>query len=829
MDDSEKVLFDYAPSLFGKPGETPVSLPCTRSIFEGYLDSPYIANIYKNNEQLMSRLTPEMTEEQRSKVLAKIAESKKRLPLLIPGAHSLTGMRKVTGPADYVRSPFITLDIDHVDDPKALWDEKIAPHIKRLLIALAFITPSTKGVKVIALCPSNIDKEQGMAWLANELGIEEFDKCVKDPLRAHFMPCREYLLYYDPEMLFNTELSNEGYLVEAPSDKPSTQAKPETRQPEAPALPSATSSAEVDAQILAGYYGVPYDEIVRTYIEVIWGGKEPIQGDRNVKTLELASQMRYICDNNVALLDRIIPSFCQFTEAEKLSVIQSATKYELKLMPRNLRDVLTVVKGRHTEQPEIVKALDEVETQQQSHYSTQLVDCFERNHAKLPMGIRDSFDGVNPTLWMAMFVGICPFIGGLATEVRLKVHDDFAHLNLFTFVVGEAGSGKARLDSLYSLWLSRLIASDDVNLAIEEEWKALPQKKKESTPQPVIQIRIQPLRCSIADALSHLKSATGKHLISYASEADQFTQSQKSGAYANVSVLIREAYDGAEFKSSYAGSSSVNANIKNVHWNFSMCTTPDGLRRAVPNVTDGHLTRMAIAVTPDNTYASLVRVKSRSEASERNIKRVAELLEYLKGDVELPELEQTCADWLEKVRLDCLKDDNKVRARQRFRVAVTAMRMVCCLMLCGYVEWLDKQFARNTKSKPKWMHEASSTEEYLKTHPDAVSKHLPRFQTREYLETFTVIADYLIENILFYFGKKIAKAYEQDNYAGDYVPKRKGKNASLFDSLENRFTINDIRQAKGDSCSLSAVYKIAQRWEDNKLCRRISNGLYEKI
>lgn len=130
------------------------------------------------------------------------------------------------------------------------------------------------------------------------------------------------------------------------------------------------------------------------------------------------------------------------------------------------------------------------------------------------------------------------------------------------------------------------------------------------------------------------------------------------------------------------------------------------------------------------------------------------------------------------------------------------------------------------------MHNAKTAEDYLRNHPDAVTKDMLRFQTPEFLESYNIIADYLKENILYYFGNKISKAYEQDDYAGDFVPKRQGKNASIFDSLSKQFSIDDARKAKStkdNNCSENSVNKMLQHWVENHLCKRIGSGLYEKL
>lgn len=103
-----------------------------------------------------------------------------------------------------------------------------------------------------------------------------------------------------------------------------------------------------------------------------------------------------------------------------------------------------------------------------------------------------------------------------------------------------------------------------------------------------------------------------------------------------------------------------------------MCGTPDALYRVITNYTDGFQSRVAVARTPDNTFAPLTEnLYGMRDEYLAKIQQVAHLLPLMTGDVELPKLEQKGRDWLERVRIETLKNDDKIKARQRFRTCPT--------------------------------------------------------------------------------------------------------------------------------------------------------------
>lgn len=823
-------LFDIAQSMYAPKSADPnvkLPAPCvlaTPDKLLALMDSPNTINTLSAIEKLMQKITPETTEADRRKVKDQVNALKRKLPVVIPLAHFTNGHRAVEEPINYTMSPWSMLDVDGVDDPDKLWENDVKPRVDELHIVWVFKTPSTKGLKLMYLRPDGMDEAESQKWMAGKLGLPTYDVSCKNIARIHYLVSRKYCYIIDMAQMFDPNLTNKGYQVDV-SQSPSVTSAPSKEAEEA------AETIEVAPEQSLEYLGVPYSEYEEVYWEVNHDGHRPCPGDRNTMTFEIACSMRHIAGFDADLLDRFIPCYSGLSEQEKRQCIENAVAFKRGPMPRKMQLVIDTIKRRHADRPDLIQALDDLEEQDASYSYSAFEECFTRQGKKFPMGITDSFDGIQTSLRMPMLIAIGPMIATLATGVRLKVHNELGHLNLIAYVVGDAASGKSKADQLYQLWMYRLIQADNINLQIMADWKALPKKKREQTPRPVIQVRIQPLRCSMADVLDHLNNADGKHLYSFTAEADQLTQSNRSGAFANVSVLVRQSYDGSEYRSSYAGENAVNANIEHVLWNMTLCTTPDGLRRAMPNVTNGELTRLAIASTPDNTYAPLVLINPRTDKSKDNIKRIAPLLELMEGDLDLPMLEEQSNKWLESVRLSSLMNGDSVRARQRFRVAVTAMRYVCCLMLCAYAEWLLSRLDnRGRRALPKWAHGAETAEKYLKSHPTATSTQLPKlFQTEEYMAAYDVLADYLLDNILYYFRQKLTTAYGSDDYKG-VERKRTGENDSVYARLPKTFTIEQARQERGDDdANDNAARQMVKNWKRQGLVAQIGRGVYCKL
>ena len=677
-------------------------------------------------------------------------------------------------------------------------------------------TPSRHGIRLVCQADINLDIGGNQRALAMRMGIPEnqFDSSVKDLSRVSYaVPYDEnWTVYLDKAVFtyFNEEYSKRWSTLgrnEAESTVVETLPAP---------LPQPAEGTELD------YLGIPYSVIISRWWKLYNGGVEPMKSNRNTLIFELACNLRHICGFSRDLLNRVIPNYDGFPQEEKMQCIDNALKERRSRMPARLTNVLNSIKAENIDNPELVQAMDDMEEQDEMFYLDKM--------KALPLGIRDSLQGVKPSLGMPIIIAVGPAIGGLATGVRLNVHGKFKHLNLQAYVVGEAGSDKSEIGPIFDLWAWKVREEDKVAHKIEEDYEEQARMAKNSKQQPKNPhpaVRYQSMRTSNAMLLYRLKYSGGKHLISFTSESDLFSQNAKQ-SWADTSVLVRLAYDGDRYSSDYKSDSAVNGVIDEVLWNMTLCCTPDALYRSVRNYTNGEVTRLAIARTPDNTFSPLVDYGQRSEEAEQNIKAVGELLMYMQGDVELPELENRCKEWLERIRLSKLKNFDRVGAQLRMRTAVTAMRYTCCLMLCSYAEWLLENLDHKRGFKCKWTHGFKTAEEFLKAHPNAVEQQLPQFQTEEMLDNFEVIADYIMDNLEFYFKDKIQNAKESSNYMiGERI--LQGKNDDFYSQLPNEFTAEDARRIKGTDASNNSVKQMLKNWRKQGLIKTILPGRYMKL
>ena len=558
----------------------------------------------------------------------------------------------------------------------------------------------------------------------------------------------------------------------------------------ASASTASTSSTSTTSAAQDNYLGIPYGEIIKKWWQLYNDGQEPMRSNRNTLTFELAVNLRHICGFDRNLLAQIIPCYDGFPEQEKMACINSALNEKITQMPKRLKDVLSAIRqermkqgnaggGSAADNEALVNALDEANAKDDLFYYNAL--------PKLPQGIRDSISAVGPALALPVITAICPAIGMLATGVKVSVHGKMNSLNLISYIAGDFASGKGSIDPVVDAWTSEVKQMDKMYQQQEDEWRArkrAAKNKKEQPEEPKLPVRCLTLNNTVANLAERLANTEGKHAFSFTPEADTVAQKWKS-AMSDFSVMLRQAYDGTCYEREARSADAVNVHIDRLLWNVVMCGTPDALYRVVSNYTDGFQSRIIVAKTPDNTFTPLSdNMYVMNERQRDRIIQIAHLLPLLTGEVVLPKLEDKGREWLEQIRLETMKNDDKVKARQRFRICPTTMRMMTCIMLCKVLETLIQK------------HGFNGAEKQLKESPDLWKGMLVKTQTPTMLETFNILADYQLDNALYFFRSRIENAFSSKNYCSQsaYDRSRRGKNDSIFERLDVTFTFEQAEQ-----------------------------------
>ena len=592
---------------------------------------------------------------------------------------------------------------------------------------------------------------------------------------------------------------------------------------------SSTGTPKVSAPSDLKYLGIPYSDIIAKWWQMYNDGQEPVKSNRNTLTFELAVNLRHICGFDRNLMAQVIPCYDGFPDQEKMACINSALNEKITQMPKRLKDVLyalrqeklkqTAQNGTSVKEDEaLVNALDEANAKDEMFYFNAL--------PKMPLGVRDSISAVGPALAMPVITAICPVIGMLATGVKVSVHGKMNSLNLISYIAGDFASGKGSIDPVINTWTSEVKQMDKMYQQQEDEWRAkkrAAKNKKEQPEEPKLPVRCLTLNNTVANLAERLANTEGKHAFSFTPEADTVAQKWKS-AMSDFSVMLRQAYDGTSYEREARSAEAVNVHIDRLLWNVVMCGTPDALYRVVNNYTDGFQSRIVVARTPDNTFTPLTdNLFVLTETQREHIRQIAHLLPLMEGEVVLPKLETKGREWLEEIRLETMKNDDKVKARQRFRICPTTMRMMTCIMLCKVIETLIQK------------HGFQGAEKQLKQNPLIWKELIVKMQTPTMLAAFNILADYQLDNALYFFRSRIEDAFSSKSYCGQtaYDRSRRGRNDSIFERLDVTFSFEQALQqsiaVKGANVTREVVRQMLKNWKRQGLIGVLPDMRYQKV
>ena len=694
-----------------------------------------------------------------------------------------------------------------------------------------YFTTTSDDEDLLFLSPRLFNDEYDEAAVAAEGKVlEERERYGQEELpegahkaNKHYEPWKEEFKKDSSGVFKGQEFKNSRISTSAASASAASTAAASTSSTASTAATSTTSAAQDN------YLGIPYGEIIKKWWQMYNDGQEPMRSNRNTLTFELAVNLRHICGFDRNLLAQIIPCYDGFPEQEKMACINSALNEKITQMPKRLKDVLSAIRqermkqgnaggGSAADNEALVNALDEANAKDDLFYYNAL--------PKLPQGIRDSISAVGPALALPVITAICPAIGMLATGVKVSVHGKMNSLNLISYIAGDFASGKGSIDPVIDAWTSEVKEMDKMYQQKEDEWRAkkrAAKNKKEQPEEPKLPVRCLTLNNTVANLAERLANTEGKHAFSFTPEADTVAQKWKS-AMSDFSVMLRQAYDGTSYEREARSADAVNVHIDRLLWNVVMCGTPDALYRVVSNYTDGFQSRIIVAKTPDNTFTPLSdNMYVMNERQRDRIIQIAHLLPLLTGEVVLPKLEDKGREWLEQIRLETMKNDDKVKARQRFRICPTTMRMMTCIMLCKVLETLIQK------------HGFNGAEKQLKESPDLWKGMLVKTQTPTMLETFNILADYQLDNALYFFRSRIEDAFSSKNYCSQspYDRTHRGKNDSIFERLDVTFTFEQAEQqsvaVKGATATHETVRQMLKNWKRQGLISILPDKRYQKV
>ena len=641
---------------------------CTPELLRQALDSPLVARVCAEIEDALEAVRRgEMSKDDFETLKA---ARKKMLPVITPHATFRSGRRTN---AEAVASGLSMYDVDHIPDPRGYYDEKVRGREAELGIVLAHVTPSTEGLRLLFVIPRvGMAPDEAQRWMSVRLGDAAYDGAVKDLARCSFLVPREYVLYLDEEKLFGNEelrMMNE----EWPADGENS---------------SFGGEADILHSSLPKFKGIPYSEIIGQWFKL--AGGEPVQGERNDKLHRLASHLRYIADNDEALMLQVMPRY-GLSEEEMRGLIHSACSAKWYSMPKMMREAIENEERR-------MKNEESTAEDENSSFGGEADILHSSLPKRLPALIKLLVSRTPDVYKPAVAHAVFPSLGAHLHRVRFKYIDNVEHeATLMNVLMAGTGAGKDCISEPINRIMADIRRRDEDNLRREREWKNEvtskgANKDKRQRPEGLI---IQEIDADMTNPafVMRMAEADGHFLYTKLNEIDQFDALRGSGRGGQQFQIMCLAFDpGNRYGQTRVGAQSVTEKVT-IRFNWNASTTIQKGRRYFSKVlTDGPISRINFCTIPEREIGADMPVYGTYDAAfDEELRPYIENLVKAQGLIDCPQayklaqkLKEECADF---ARLS----QSRVYENLSFRANVIAYLKACVLYVANGCRW-DKTF-----------------------------------------------------------------------------------------------------------------------------------------
>jgi len=635
-------------------------MDCTPELLRQAIESPTTSRVCAEIARYWNAM--QQGELTRDEYESKKKELKTQLPVIMPHAAFPNGRRKNE---EAVPSGLSMYDIDHIDNPRGYYAERIEGRIDELGIVMAHVTPSLEGLRLIFRMPQDMTLEEAQRWMSHQLGDAAYDECTKDLARCSFLVPSNYILFINEESLFAPTP-----LIVKKEEEP-IQAEESTGNSSLE-----TRNSEFGTR---NFRGLPYADIINEY----WlrTGGIPTAGERNVRLHKLAVNLRSICDNQKETLRAIMPRL-GLSEEEFGEILKSACTEQPKGFSKTMESIVN----------------DLLRRQQDEENVEMPTGSLSINWKRLPIGLRESLIGVPQDMHMPVLCAVMPLAAAYADQVEVEYCDgNLQRLGLMSIIWGEQASGKSVCKSIVDVWKRKLVEEDREARRIEEEWreKKKGRKANEKAPEdPHVLIRVVPVTVSCSTLLRRLKNANNHTLYSFGEELDTLRKSNGAGSWSSKYDVYRLGFDRGEWGQDY-NSDQAESGLVNVAYNWTVLGTQGALRRCFrqDNIENGLSSRMLMARMPDASFREMPRFGRRREEDNERIQQAVMKLRSACGFIDTPRLRKAIGRWVEEKRQLAEKNIDHVMDTYRRRAAVIGFR-------CGVVHHLLMRGDDGREQKP---------------------------------------------------------------------------------------------------------------------------------
>ena len=742
----------------------PKTVPATAEGFWKKVDDPKTGRICAElKDALEQNLRGELAKDEYK---AKKAELKIGASFYTPHAHFLKGYKSKDG--EPVDSGKAIIDVDGNPNGREIYELRVKGRERELGINMFNISIGGAGFAALFDIPEGMDRQTAQAWMAHILGDVDYDKAVHEQERGIFIPCREYILYLDEELMFGDELHGAKGVAQMRNEKLGMRNDGTSdigHQPSSITEPSARALAAFDETL--SMTGLTLEELNRDGVR------------HNTLKLLLPTLCQMMPQGELfGVLAQKMPEYSK--EQDCLGLVSDFyKKYVDPNRPMNLKQKEVFLRS--------LKASENYTAEPTPLCNSVAIDI---DAAKLPMGLRESLKPYPRSMWPALIVGQMPVLMALADGVSYRYCDGkIGYLAAMAIILGEQASNKSAIEEAVERWLVDVRREDEAVRDREDKVREANKRRKaneRAQEAPAGVVRVVPITISCSKLLKRLKQSQGHSLYSICTEAETLIKSNGSGAWAQKWDIYRNAFGrerwGVDFNSDQSESGDVN-----VAYSWTLLGTPRTVLKMFrgkneSNAENGLSSRMMLSEMPDSMFAPITVFKDLTEADMNRISQATALLRSATGFYDTPRLRKAVDKWLEEKRVESALNMDVIKDRFRRRAAVIGFR-------CGVVFML-----------------------------------LAGKESSTCIDFALKMADYTLQMQLKVFGPLLAKYYADDGNqnTGGTV------NGSIFEQLPSPFDLHDLRRVKGQEFSDGALYTIISRWKSEGWVEKSGKGKWVK-
>ena len=331
------------------------------------------------------------------------------------------------------------------------------------------------------------------------------------------------------------------------------------------------------------YDGVPYEEIVKSLVDLMGGA--PAHGNRNNFIYREACLLRYICNSEAAWIKQVIEIFGE-DETKALASVESACKVaQSSEMPQLVKQAVELARKNHLAKQATEKAGIYAEVPPQLP-------------AKLPKLIKLLTSKVQDDFKAPVAMAVFPPLAAHLKGVNFRYIDNQVHeAAMMNLLVAPMSSGKSAVNGPIDSIIEDLVQMDKVNRQKEQEWKDEvntmgDNKKKPVRPEDICIRIVSPdlTRAAYIQRLDDAQKAGDAYLYCKMDEVDMLKK------FNDPSQLIRLCWDNSEDGQERVGTKSVTARVKTrFNWNASTTIAVSQKFFSVREVADGAVSRLSLA------------------------------------------------------------------------------------------------------------------------------------------------------------------------------------------------------------------------------------------